>query len=179
MAGHDAAEIRRAKAGLAILEGASTRQALLRAGYAPSTASRPAEHGLGADRCVAAARKQYPLEEPGKLVSLSRQLLARRLELALGVQERSAKGKLKRLEAVAVGEAVKSAALIEQWYGGHDGDTAADARRFVDRLTWIECLGAELRRRSVVSSDGDAAPQPVVVEAPAEALPATDSEKAP
>ena len=71
---------RKAMAGKYLLEGLSLKQALIRAGYAESTASTPKQHDLSAEACLREAGKLDPEADPRTLLSCARNTLLQKLQ---------------------------------------------------------------------------------------------------
>ena len=130
---------RKAAAGLEILQGSSTRQALLKQGYADSTTRNPSQNGLGEKHCVEAAKIVYPKVNIGQLVESARRVTAAKLD------------RLEKSESALDDEKLSSfpklLQVLETFYGGQARSAADDARQFLDRLEFLQAIGTELTRR--------------------------------
>ena len=148
--------MRKALAGLNYLKGMSAAQAIEHAGFAPSTAKKPASNGLTANRCIDEAVKVWPEVNPSTLVAKARRAFGNKLQDVID-------GKAKN---VRLGELARAVDVAERHYGGDSG-TIDDARRFGTRLAWL-C--------EVLSSARDAQPilEGIVVDAAAAGTPLHD-----
>ena len=131
-----------ADAGVDIMNGASAKQALVKVGYAESTAQAPARNGISAIQCVDAARKRYKLVEPGKLVSLARRALVLKLEQLCDTT------KPKAMSATRISELAKTAQVCEQFYSDTT-TTESSPRQFVDKLEWLQAVAHEMHKRKL------------------------------
>jgi hypothetical protein len=79
------------------------------------------------------------MSDPGKLVTLGRLAVQKKLTRVLESD--------KQLERARVGELGKMLQVLEAYYGGSTYSSADDARRFVDRLEWLQEISNEMQRR--------------------------------
>ena len=140
---------RKALAGTYLLEGLSLKQALIKAGYAESTASTPKQHGLSAEECLREAGKLDPSADPMTLLASARKLLQRKLELADPRRE--------SLSSVA-----RVTDIAEKHYGrGQYHVVVQAARPFAERALELKLCLDELHRRGILKApDRDQASSP-------------------
>ena len=134
-----------ADAGLLIANGSSVKQALIKQGYAPSTAAKPKGNGITARACLDAAAIEYPDAVPTKLVNLARR--------AMGAKLRSWVNEPAKLTKAKGGEVARMADVVERWYGSHEPDDPS-SRRFDHRLAAFADAVEEAKRRGLLDSKG-------------------------
>ena len=71
--------VRKALAGVKLLEGKPLGQALTEAGFSKWTARAPSRNGISAEQCIAEAQKLDPELNPANLTTLAAQALGERL----------------------------------------------------------------------------------------------------
>ena len=139
------AHARKAQAGLDIAKGSSVKQALIKAGYAQSTASKPAANGLSASHCLEAAAKEYPDAVPSKLVHLARRAMAGKLRSWIDHPANLTKAK--------GGEVARMADVVERWYGANEPNNPSD-RKFGERLATFAAAYKLAVKRGLIDEDG-------------------------
>ncbi len=134
---------RKAAVGLKILAGdtRSQRKRLLEANYAPSTARKPKDRGLGEDSCVREALKLDQTGDPGKILQLARDRLQEKLETLKVGDERSP-------------EIARTMDICEKWFGDREkapreGRTAAGGTR----IGTVQIVLLEAAQRGLVELD--------------------------
>ena len=118
---------RKALAGFNVLKGMSQKQALVKAGFSPSTARTPKASGLHAVACVEEAKKLDPDADPSTIALRARKALGQAL---------SDPAKLKKAR---IGELARTMEVTERYFGGDYGDKV-DARTAGERLAWLKEL---------------------------------------
>ena len=112
-------------------EGLSLKKALIKAGYSENTARTPGQHGLSAKVCIELALQEDRETTPATLVESSRELLKRRLEVALENPRRES------LTAVS-----RTIEAVERSYRGAQDPSGSSPgpRTYADRLVFIAGL---------------------------------------
>ena len=130
---------RKALAGKYMLEGDTQKQALIKAGFAESTAAKPKANGLTADRCIPGALAVEGVEGSQKLIQATRRAYLHKLERI----SRSDKS----IDDIRLGELARALDTIEKYHGAGVGDAAVldDVRSFADRLRWLKALAVEMK----------------------------------
>lgn len=135
--------MRKARAGLFILEGMSTAEALIKAGYAPSTAHCPKRNGLTAEQCLLEARALDPSADPMTLVADARRAALRTIRQLLKLPAHLV------LDGKNIGAITKLWDTAERYHGrGPIAPPSTNAGvSFTDRAIELKMLLDELERR--------------------------------
>jgi hypothetical protein len=141
---------RKALAGLEILQGKTTGQALRNAGYSRSVSKVPTANGLSADLCVQAAETVFPEVNVATLVETTRRAVRAKLE-SLWDKNGQPSQELKKTN---LSHLARFTEVIERNYGGNAGNID-DPRAFAGRLEWLVGLQREMQRRNLVATKGE------------------------
>ncbi len=140
--------IRRARAGLFVLQGMSLKQALLKAGYSEHTARAPKAHGLTAERCLLESSKLDKSSDPGTMLEAARRLGLRQVRAWLDKSDAQLTDKV---GALAIPRLVET---IERYHGSVDVRAIErESRSFVDRAFTMKAVIEELDKRGMLSHE--------------------------
>ena len=132
--------IRKAMAGKYLLERLTLKQALIKAGYAESTARTPGQHGLSAEACLREAGKLDPEADPRTLLSCARNTLLQKL--------RSIDPRKESLSAVA-----RTVDVVERHFRYSGQIEVQGKRSFVERALLMKLCIEELEQRGLLDGD--------------------------
>jgi len=140
--------IRRARAGLFVLQGMSLKQALMKAGYAEVTARAPTANGLTAERCLLEASKLDKSSDPGTMLEAARRLGLRQVRAWLKLGDSRLTDKV---GALAIPRLVET---IERYHGAADvAAVERESRSFVDRAFTMRAVIEELDKRGMLKDE--------------------------
>lgn len=162
-------DTRKALAGIGLLQGKTSKDALIDVGYSPSTARNPKRNGLSEAQCLAEAAKLDPSVSPANLLYLGRQRLLERLTSFNG-------------SGATISEIAKLTDVLERAYGAREPiDALGESRDTADRMGVLQAFMsawqhlAECRQADKLRQPVEVEPQQVVL-SPAEVV--VSSEKA-
>lgn len=123
--------LRKARAGLGMLNGKSMRKALKDAGYAERTARNPKANGVDAERCIAETAKLPGMPEPVTLLRKARTALDMRLSQLIADPD--------SLAAERLADIARTAESAEKYYSG-SAHGKTDERLLPDRIAFVQVL---------------------------------------
>ena len=132
---------RRALAGKYILENPSCtlKEALMRAGYAETTALKPTANGLTADRCLAELKKLAPHVDPATAVEDG--LATLQMKLAQCTYDEDS------LRKANLGQLARCVEVLNRWYGDRIPKTPDNGGDFIDKVEWLANIVGEIKAR--------------------------------
>ncbi len=143
-----AINIRMARVGLGILNGKSTKQALIAAGYAEATARRPTGNGLTAERCLLEASKLDRSADPGTMLEAARRLQLKQIRAILSAPESQLLDKTLALTIPRITE------TVERYHGAVDArQSEREDRSFVQRAVIMKACIHELEKRGLLRDE--------------------------
>ncbi len=125
---HTLATLKKAKAGLDIMNGATQKKALMDAGYAHATARAPKYNGVDAERCYEAVAEVYPEIAPVELLHSARLLFKKKLAMLHASD--------KKLDQCKVGEVAKCLDIVEKHHSERQ-PARGSARDAGERLAYL------------------------------------------
>ncbi len=126
--GHSHATLKKAQAGLAMMEGGTQKAALMGAGYSESTAQCPTGNGINAERCYEAVAEVYPEVAPVELLHSARLLFKKKLAMLHASD--------KKLDQCKVGEVAKCLDIVEKHHSERQ-PARGSARDAGERLAYL------------------------------------------
>ena len=129
-----------------MLEGKSTKQSLIQAGFAESTAINPKRNNLTAEHCIPEYLAIEGAEGSQKLIQAARGAILRKLQRVTRSNE--------SIDSTRLGELSRTLDTIEKYHGAGSTDhTIDDVRSFADRLRWLQALGDEMRKDDAITAE--------------------------
>ena len=132
---------RKALAGKYLMQGAIYKDALIKAGYSPSTARCPERNNLNVEQCLKELQKLDPAPDTKEILQSARRVFSRKL---LELHDDT------KLSKTRIGEIAKVVDVAEKYHGATANHGTGTARGFVDRLQWLADVADELRKRGAL-----------------------------